>query len=218
MGVHLNSSISVCIWLIKSSYSYFIDLLYTFSREIFSYLAFVKKHTQISFWNGASNAFKLVNKIYTDKVQNNWVEKCIHKIEENYVCLEIRRKKSPILYANAENITVFELELRFLWPASFLDKSLIIVIIILFHRTKRHLSFRPCVIKRPCPTPTQIMRQFELELIDEKDCEKKEYYLTHCDTEHWMVMFVGMYQDLQKLNVLFSVSSKGILGPTTSAC
>lgn len=56
----------------------------------------MKKHPQISFWNYASNAFKLVNKIYTDEVQNNWIEKCIHKNEENYFCLEIRRKK--ILY------------------------------------------------------------------------------------------------------------------------
>lgn len=38
MSVDLNSSITVCIWLMQSSYSYFIDLLYTFSREMLSYL------------------------------------------------------------------------------------------------------------------------------------------------------------------------------------
>lgn len=45
-----------------------IKLLYTFSREMFFYMAFVKKHTQISFCNCACNAFKIVNKIYTDEV------------------------------------------------------------------------------------------------------------------------------------------------------
>lgn len=66
----------------QSSYLYFIDLLYTFSRERLSYLAFVKTDTQISFWNCASNAFKLVNKIYIDEVQNNWVENVSIKLKK----------------------------------------------------------------------------------------------------------------------------------------
>lgn len=107
-----------------------------------SYLAFVMKHTQINFLNCASNVFKLVKKIYTDEVQNNWAEKCIHKTEENYFCLEIRRKKSLILCANAENITVFDLALRWIFVASLISQQilpLVIIILTLFHRTKRHL-------------------------------------------------------------------------------
>lgn len=82
----------------QSSYLYFIDLPHTFSREMLPYLTFAKKHTQINFLNCTSNVFKLAKKIYTDEVQNNWVEKRVHKTEQNYFCLEIRRKKkSPIL-------------------------------------------------------------------------------------------------------------------------
>lgn len=82
MSVHFNSSVIVCIWLMQSCHTYFFDFLYTFSREMLSYLTFVKKCTQISYWNCACYAFKLVNKVYTDEVQNNWVEKSIHELEK----------------------------------------------------------------------------------------------------------------------------------------
>lgn len=202
MSMHLNNSTTVCVWLMQSSYSYFIDLLCTFSREILSYLAFVKKHTQIRFWNCASNALKLVKKTYTDEVQKNWVEKSIHKTEENYFCLEIRRKKIPD--ANAENITVFELALRQIFVASHISGQilpLVIVIIILFHRTKRYISFSTRVIKRPYPMPMQTTRHsLNRNRLMKKTVKRKNII---CYTLWYWKLDSNVcrhYPDVQKLN------------------